>query len=349
MARPLRIEFEGGWYHVISRGIERREIFRDDADRMDFLGRLFALSESHGVEVHGYCLMENHFHLQLRTLRGNLKAAMQRLLSGYVVRFNRRYRRVGPLFQGRYKAIMAGENEWITEVSRYIHLNPARLERFGLGKERQAQVRRGVAEPSESEMVKTRLEALRNFRWSSYRAYAGYQKPSGTLQTGEVLACFEGAGEGQRRRALREFVEEPIREGQQGDGVLERVRYGALLGSEEWMGKMRRLIKGDGREQPQLERLHREEIGFDQIAVAVAEEFGEPWTELMNRRGNPARDMAIVLSRRHTALGLKQVGEHCGGMDYSAVLQACSRMRKKIALEPPLQRTLKRIEARFQK
>jgi len=108
MARPLRIEFEGGWYHVISRGIDRREIFRDDADRLDFLMRLFSLVQSHGVAVHGYCLMTNHFHLQLQTARANLKEAMQRLLSGYVVRFNRRYDRVGPLFQGRYRAFQSG-------------------------------------------------------------------------------------------------------------------------------------------------------------------------------------------------------------------------------------------------
>src|SRR5437588_77163 len=142
MARPLRIEVEGGWYHVISRGIERRELFRDDSDRRDFLERLFGLMGSHNILVHGYCLMDNHFHLQVETPQANLKEAMQRLLSGYVVRFNLRHQRVGPLFQGRYRAILAGENEWISEVNRYIHLNPARVESLALGKKRQAEVRR---------------------------------------------------------------------------------------------------------------------------------------------------------------------------------------------------------------
>ena len=73
MVRPLRIEVEGGWYHVISRGIERREIFRDDSNRRDFLNRLFGLIESHGLLVHGYCLMGNHFHLRVQTPTGNLK------------------------------------------------------------------------------------------------------------------------------------------------------------------------------------------------------------------------------------------------------------------------------------
>ena len=101
MSRPIRIEVEDGWYHVISRGMERREIFRDDSDRTDFLERLFGLPESHAVVVHAYCLMPNHFHLQLQTRRANLKEAMQRLLGGYGIRFNLRHRRVGPVFQRR--------------------------------------------------------------------------------------------------------------------------------------------------------------------------------------------------------------------------------------------------------
>ena len=109
MSRPIRIEIEDGWYHVISRGIERRDIFRDDADRADFLERLFGLTESHALLVHGYCLMQNHFHLQVQTPQANLKDAMQRLLSGYAVCFNLRRRRAVPLFQGRYRAILAGE------------------------------------------------------------------------------------------------------------------------------------------------------------------------------------------------------------------------------------------------
>ncbi len=136
MSRPLRVEIEDGWYHVISPGIERREIFRDDSDRRDFLERIFGLTQSHAVVVHGYCLMGNHFHLQLQTVRPNLKEAMQKLLSGYVVRFNLRHRRAGPLFQGRYRAILIGEGEWISEVNRYVHLNPVRVESVELGKQR---------------------------------------------------------------------------------------------------------------------------------------------------------------------------------------------------------------------
>ena len=177
MSRPIRIEIEDGWYHVISRGIERRDIFQDDSDRSDFLERLFGLTESHALLVHAYCLMGNHFHLQVQTPQSNLKDAMQRLLSGYAVRFNLRHRRAGPLFQGRYRAILAGEAEWISEVNRYIHLNPVRLESLDLGKQRQAEIRRGIEKPADEALVRRRLELLRAYPWSSYRAYAGAISP----------------------------------------------------------------------------------------------------------------------------------------------------------------------------
>jgi REP element-mobilizing transposase RayT len=246
MSRPIRIEIEGGWYHVISRGIERRDIFRDDSDRIDFLERLFGLTESHAVLVHAYCLMQNHFHLQLQTLHANLKEAMQRLLSGYAVRFNLRHRRAGPLFQGRYRAILTGEDESTTEVNRYIHLNPVRLESLDLGKRRQAEIRRGIEDPADEELVRRRLELLRTYPWSSYRAYAGYVKGPAHLQKADVLGCFDGHSQQHQKKSLRDYTEMPIREGIDCDGLMERIRYGVLLGSEEWTAKCASSSAGTG-------------------------------------------------------------------------------------------------------
>jgi putative transposase len=347
MSRPLRIEVEGGWYHVISRGIERREIFGDDSDRRDFLERLFALSDSHEVRVHAYCLMTNHFHLQLETPRANLKDTMQRALSGYVVRFNLRHHRAGPLFQGRYRAILAGEPDWICEVNRYIHLNPVRLESLDLGKQRQAEIRRGVEEPAPEAVVRKRLELLRAYPWSSYRAYAGYITGPAQLQKEEVLDCFEGRTQQQRRKSFRDYTESAIREGIENDELLEHIRYGVLLGSQEWTAKMRHLLEGDRREQPALEAIRREAIGFELVAAAVAEEFGEHWDDLKNRRGHPARSLAIVLCRRHTALKLNEIGERCGGSDYAAVSQAQHRMETKLRNDPRLTAIANRVTKRL--
>ena len=343
MSRPIRIEIEDGWYHVISRGIERRAIFRDDSDRSDFLERLFGLTESHAVLVHAYCLMQNHFHLQLQTLQANLKEAMQRLLSGYAVRFNLRHRRAGPLFQGRYRAILAGEEDCITEVNRYIHLNPVRLESLDLSKQRQAEIRRGIEDPADEEVVRRRLELLRSYPWSSFRAYAGYIKGPAQLHKTNVLGCFDGRSQQQQRKSFRDYTESPIREGIEGDQLLERIRYGVLLGSQEWTAKMRVLLSGDEREQRALEAARKEGVCFDDITASIARQFGEPWDDLKRRRGHPARALAFVLSRRHTALTLREIGERCGGSDYAAVAQAQHRMEMKLRNHAPLAAIAKRI------
>src|SRR5271169_1035762 len=126
MARPLRIELAGGLYHVMSRGNERRAIVRDDADRQRRLDGLQRTVATHGWRLHAFALMTNHEHLFLQTAEPNLSAGMHLLNSSYTGYFNLRHRRVGHLFQGRFKAHLVEEEGYFTEISRYIHLNPVR-------------------------------------------------------------------------------------------------------------------------------------------------------------------------------------------------------------------------------
>lgn len=126
MARPLRIQFPGAFYHALSRGNERKVIFRTEADYELFLEALSECCLRFGARVHTYCLMPNHFHLLLETREGNLSGFMKRLLGVYTIRFNRRHRRTGHLFQGRYKAFLVEKENYLLELSRYIHLNPCR-------------------------------------------------------------------------------------------------------------------------------------------------------------------------------------------------------------------------------
>lgn len=117
-----------GWYHVINRGHQRRAIFRDRRCYEDFLTRLQQFPERFGVKIHSYVLMPNHDHLQLSLgARGGLAAAMHWLNTGYGIWFNRRYRRQGALFQGRYKAILFDPDECLLAIHYYIHLNPVRV------------------------------------------------------------------------------------------------------------------------------------------------------------------------------------------------------------------------------
>src|SRR5262249_29218504 len=109
MTRPLRIEYTGAHYHVTSRGNERKAIFRDDTDREKFLELTGRAVEQFGIRVHAYVLMSNHYHLLIETPRGGLNRALRYLNGVYTQVFNRRHKRVGHLFQGRYKAILGGK------------------------------------------------------------------------------------------------------------------------------------------------------------------------------------------------------------------------------------------------
>jgi len=126
MPRRLRIEFEGAIYHVMARGNARQKIVRDDADRRRLIDGLEHTVVRHGWEVLCYVVMGNHLHLMVKTPRPNLGAGMQSFLSGYAIWAGRRWRRLGHLFQGRYRAEMIEDESYYWTVSRYVHLNPVR-------------------------------------------------------------------------------------------------------------------------------------------------------------------------------------------------------------------------------
>ena len=126
MARPLRLEFAGALYHVTSRGNERKPIFLDETDFDGFSQILSEVCERYNWVIHSYCLMNNHYHLLVETPDANLSKGMRQLNGVYTQWFNRKQRRVGHLFQGRYKAILVEKDAYLLELSRYIILNPIR-------------------------------------------------------------------------------------------------------------------------------------------------------------------------------------------------------------------------------
>lgn len=126
MPRKSRMDAPGTLHHVMGRGIERTKIFRNQKDREDFLARLAILCRDGLVVVYAWALMPNHFHLLLRTGQQPLSTSMRKLLTGYVVNFNKRHKRSGHLFQNRYKSIVCEDDPYLLELTRYIHLNPLR-------------------------------------------------------------------------------------------------------------------------------------------------------------------------------------------------------------------------------
>ena len=126
MPRKARIDAPGALHHVIVRGIERGKIFRSDYDRKNFLNRLGKLIPETQTDCFAWALIPNHVHLLLRTGLVPISVLMRRLLTGYAVWFNKKYRRHGQLFQNRYKSILCQEDPYLKELVRYIHLNPLR-------------------------------------------------------------------------------------------------------------------------------------------------------------------------------------------------------------------------------
>src|SRR6266446_3060236 len=158
MARPIRVEFPGAVYHVMARGNERRAIFWDDSDRRCFLQTLHEAVERFALRVQAFCLMPNHYHLLVGTPRGNLSQAVGWLQVTYTVRFNRRHRRSGHLFQGRFKAQLIEADEYAQGLVEYVHLNPVRP------RDKRARLAAG------------RAAELNSYRWSSHRVYAGLER-----------------------------------------------------------------------------------------------------------------------------------------------------------------------------
>lgn len=128
MSRPLRIEFAGALYHVTSRGNRQEDIYHDDADRHLFLKTLGNVCAVYNWRCHSFCLMSNHYHLLVETPDANLSKGMRQLNGVYSQSYNRKYKRVGHVFQGRYKAIHVEKESYLLELSRYIVLNPVRAE-----------------------------------------------------------------------------------------------------------------------------------------------------------------------------------------------------------------------------
>jgi len=179
MARKPRVEFAGAFSHVMARGNHRQEIFHDDEDRTAYLDRLERYRQRDGCTVYAYVLMTNHVHLLLETGETPLSRTMQTLQFTYTQYYNRRYRKTGHLFQGRYTAILCDRDAYLLELVRYIHLNPARLQRP--------------------------LDPWR-YRWSSHRAYLG-QPSAVAVNTSVVLSQF-GRQVGRAREAYLRFMKE---------------------------------------------------------------------------------------------------------------------------------------------
>ena len=322
MARPLRVNVEGGIYHVISRGTERGLIFRDDKDRAHFIDRLAEAQKRFRLSVYGYVLMDNHFHLIVCTPEANLSQAVQWLKVSYSMWFNAKYHRVGSLFQGRFKSVLVdSEEDWMLELSFYVHLNPVRTKALGLDKAGRAAEGQGAVVPS-AEVVSERLALLRGFRWSSYPYYAGYRKKiPDWLDLEAVLSRVANP------REYRKQIEYRICHGLD-PTFLETLKNNLALGRSEYVDQVKDW-SSVGRESVG-KRLLRSKICWDDAVCAIEKIKGCRWADFSEVRGDWGRAAICYLSRKHAGLTLREIGEAAGGMDYAAVSMMLKRFKKRL-------------------
>lgn len=291
MARPLRIEYAGAFYHITARGNEQKDIFREDIDREHFLGYLETAVRRYKAVIHVYCLMGNHYHLLLSTPEGNLSRIMRHINGGYTTYFNKRHNRFGHLFQGRYKAILVDADPYAGELSRYIHLNPVRA-----GMVRQAE----------------------QYKWSSYAVYTGKTKTPPWLTVDWLLQYF-GKIPAEAREAYSFFVKAAVAPD---EDPLKDTTSTLVLGRAEFIENiLRKHLSGKkiGRDIPALRELTK--ISLEAIIKAVGQECGG--------RLDIARKAAIHISHRYSGRTLREIGARFG-IGESGVARASSRFEAEL-------------------
>lgn len=301
MARPLRIEYPGAFYHIISRGNAGDPIYKTRRDRDKFLEYLSTMVARFGVKIHTYCLMTNHYHLLVETPEPNLSRAIQWLNVSYATYFNIKRDRRGHLIQGRYKSILVDADAYIKHLSRYIHLNPKKA---------------------------NMVDAIADHPWSSYPAIIGKIKVPDWLTIDYLLSQF-GKNRKAARRRYEQFVESVDLDSV--DNLSSKVVSGLILGDNGFVNWIKTSFLSEKSPTPDIPQLREltPKCSLDRIVEAVANEFGINKAQILakGRKRNIARNVAIYCSKVCSGKSGVEIARHFGLRSGSAVT-----MRYKIAL-----------------
>ncbi len=321
MSRPLRIEYPGAWYHVMNRGRRKEKIFSTSEDYELFIIVLQEAVEIWNLDVAAYCLMKNHYHILLHTPDGNISRCMRHINGVYTQRYNRRHRKDGQLFRGRYKAVVVDGDSYLLEVLRYIHRNPMRA---GL------------------------VKNLADFTWSSHKGYTSRAKEWDWLYKDFMLSIFSEKNS-QAKKAYVEFVLQ--QEPEEIKQFYSKKNLASALGDDdfkEWI-----------KEKFQHLRFHQEipesrvlAPNPEDIMDLVSRHFKVKRASLKkSKRGteNIPRDVAVYLLRVHSRETLNGVGKYFNIANYSTVSSAIERVKSRKAKDKVFYNKLKKIEIKLNK
>lgn len=315
MVRPLRIEYPGAWYHVMNRGAGRRQIVKSDEDRQLFLNVLGETAESYPIEVHAYSLLDNHYHLLIHLPEVGLSRAMRHLNSVYTQRVNRRWKTDGPLFRGRYKAVLVDSEEYFLQLVRYIHLNP---------------VAAGIC------------QIPQDHAWTSHIGYLKAAKRPSWLKVDKVLEQFSS----QEKTAIKE-LNDYVCAGVPTHFKKLMSERRAILGSKafkEWVKEYFEEIILPKKEVASRDKKIRTSPGIRKVIEHVGHAHDVSTAEVRNGvagKENPARSMAIYLARRLTGAPQKELAKWFKAKDGYAIAKIEQRYRDKLDRNPKLQKSVR--------
>jgi len=321
------VEYEGAIYHVVIRGVERRRLFDDDADRERFIGRLAKYADEMEVRLYLFCVMVNHVHLLIETPGGNLGKFMHRLQTAYTVYYNMRHGRAGHLFQGRYKAILVEGDEYLLKLSRYIHLNPVKV----------GSVKR-LPMPEQ-------IKELRGYEWSSFRGYMGKVKPLDGLDEKPLLAMM-GSGQ-EARREYGRYVERGLLEKDEELAVLKKSAWG--IGSDEFTERVQGLYDEKVRACSRKEDVsfRREQGGRLEAKIilgVVGESLNleEGWEQ--ERRQDMSRAVGAAMLCKYGGISQRKAAGALGVTTGAAVSIQLKRLEEALKLDKELFCCVEHIE-----
>jgi len=303
MARQWRIEYPGALYHILSRGNENRPIFKDNEDRLIFIELIEEMASRFKIDVFAYVLMNNHYHLLLRTNNDNLSKSMQWIGATYTRRFNLKHKRAGHLFQGRFKSFIVENDLYLLRLSCYVHRNPLR-----------------------AKMVKRLID----YKWSSYHCYAYGEKKDDWLKTDFLLNLFTTKD---KNMAYRKLVQKNAKKENK---IWENLQYGLVFGSQDYFSKIKAKYlptKGDA-EIPQQIQIFKADANPEDIikkAESILKCKVEKMLESSRLTGSlkDKRDLMIYLLWSSGLFRNQAIGE-CFGIGYSSVSQRVSIVKKRL-------------------
>jgi hypothetical protein len=261
--------------------------------------------------------MGNHFHLIVETPKANLSEFMRQFNISYTGYYNRRYRRIGHLYQGRFKAIVVDKDSYLLELSRYVHLNPIRIKSKTQRPERES------------------AAAILRYRWSSLPGYIDGKRQEPWMAYEAVLGYVGGS-----RQKYVEFVQDGIRQGfgTPWEDLLAQVVLGDRTFVERLKGMKNAVIKGNAKDQPPYRMI--QSIDAEALFKRAASYFRISETDLTQKRGQHRQERALVMELLHRYSGLKQrmIGERFGGLDEGLVSRDRKAIREKIETDPKIRK-----------